>query len=128
MVFHLADDVHFTRAAVKLQRQHLITVDQLHWRRFPAFDVTFRLFRAQIKGKTQAMLGDHRRHIALFLMRFIRRVDQLYAITMVELTRLLVIDVCQKTQMRLRVDRRGIGGVGLGNGNYCTLGAFFNRY
>lgn len=120
--------MHFTRATAKFQRQHLITVDQLHWRRFPAFDVTFRLFRAKIKGKTQAMLGDHHRHIALFLMRFIRRVDQLYAITMVELTRLLVIDVCQKTQMRLRVDRRGIGGGGLGNGNYCTLGAFFNRY
>jgi len=39
VILHLADNVHFTRTAVKLQRQYFIAIHQLHRRRFPAFNI-----------------------------------------------------------------------------------------
>ena len=106
MILHLADNVHFTRTAVKLQRQHFIAINQLHRRRFPAFNIAFRLFRAKVKGKAQAVFGDHHRDIALLFMRFIRGVNQLHAVTMIKRTRLVVVNVRQEGEMGVRVDRR----------------------
>ena len=96
MVFHLANNMHFAGTAVKLQGKDFITVDQLHGRRFPALDIAFCLFRAQIEGEAETVLGDHHRHVALLFMRFIGRVDQLHAVAMIEFTRLMVVDVRQE--------------------------------
>jgi benzoate transporter len=60
--------MHFTRTAIKFKRQHFVAIDQLHWRGFPALNIAFCLFWTQVKCKTQAVLGDHHRHIALLFM------------------------------------------------------------
>ncbi|CEL29012.1 hypothetical protein SRM1_02360 [Pseudomonas fluorescens] len=112
VAFHLADDVHLARLAVELQRQHFIAVDQLHRRDFGAHaGHAFGLFRAQVEGETQTMLGDHHRHFACFFVRFVRGVDQLHAVTMIEVARFLVVDVGEERQVRIRVHRwrRGFG-------------------
>ena len=67
------------------------------------------LLRAQVEGEAQAVLGDHHRHFAGFLVGLVGRIDQLHAMAMVEVTRLLVVDVVEERQVRLRVHRRRLG-------------------
>ncbi|EIZ1210456.1 hypothetical protein MPJ21_005100 [Escherichia coli] len=42
--------------------------------------------------------------------------------------RLVHTNTCMKGTMQDNWETIGVIGVGLGNGNYCTLGVFFNRY
>ncbi len=100
MALHLADHVHFTRLAVELQGQHFVTLHQLHGRDLGAHaGHAFCLFRAQVEREAQAMLGDHHRHFAGFLMRFVSRIDQLHAVAVVEVASFLVVNVGQKRQV-----------------------------
>ncbi len=53
MAFHFADDVHFTRLAIKLQGEHFITMNQLHIADFSAHTGhAFGLFWTQVKRET----------------------------------------------------------------------------
>ena len=53
MALHFADNMHFTGLTIKLQRQHLITMNQLHILHFSAHPSdAFGLFRAQVKRET----------------------------------------------------------------------------
>ena len=110
MALHLADHVHLAWLAVELQGQHFIAVHQLHRRHLGAHTGhALGLLRAQVEGEAQAVLGDHHRHFAGFLVRLVGRIDQLHAMAMVEVARLLVVDVVEKRQVRLRVHRRRLG-------------------
>ncbi len=110
MPLDLAHHVHLARFAIELQRQYLVAVDQLHRCHLGLHPGhTLGLFRAQVERETQAVLGDHHRHFAGFFMGFERRVDQLDAVTIVEVAGLLVVDVGQERQMRFRVHRRRRG-------------------
>ncbi|MNK66411.1 hypothetical protein D3C87_857290 [compost metagenome] len=51
------------------------------------------------------MLGDHHRHFARFFVSLVRGVDQLHAVTVVEVARLLVVNVGEEGQVRIRVHR-----------------------
>jgi hypothetical protein len=44
-----------------------------------------------------------------FFVRFVRRVDQLHAVAVIEVAGLLVVDVGQERQVRIRVHRRRTG-------------------
>lgn len=110
VAFHLADDVHLARLAVELQGQYFVAVNQLHRRHLGAHaGHALGLFRAQVEGETQAVLGDHHRHFTGLFVGLIGRIDQLHAMTVIEVAGLLVVDVGQERQVRLRVHRRRRG-------------------
>ena len=110
VALHLADDVHLARLAVELQGQHLVAVDQLHRLHLGAHaGDALGLLGAQVEGEAQAVLGDHHRHFAVFLVGFVGGVDQLHAVAMVEVAGLLVVDVVEERQVRFRVHRRRRG-------------------
>lgn len=85
VALHLADHMHLAGLAIELQGQHLVTVHQLHRRHLGAHaGHALGLFRAQVEGEAQAVLGDHHRYFAGFLVGLVGRIDQLDAMAMVE--------------------------------------------
>ncbi|CNT62855.1 Uncharacterised protein [Salmonella enterica subsp. enterica serovar Bovismorbificans] len=79
---------------------------QLHRRGFPALNISFRLLWTKVERKTQAVFGDHDRYLALLLMCLIGRINQLYAVTVIKFPCFVVVDISEKAEMRLRIDRR----------------------
>ena len=104
--FILPDDVHLAGAAVEAQRQPLVAVDQRHrLGAHLALDAgdALGLLRAEAEGVAQAVLGDHQRHLAGFLVRLVGGLDQRDAVPGVERARRLVVDVGEVGQRFLRV-------------------------
>ncbi|MNC55248.1 hypothetical protein D3C75_1047690 [compost metagenome] len=66
------------------------------------------------------MLGDHHRHIPFLFVRLEGGINQCDSITLVELTRLLVINIGKKRQVRIRINRRR-------DGNRFAVAAFVYR-
>lgn len=125
MPLDLAHHMHFARFAVEFQGQYFVAVNQLHRCDLGAYaGHALGLLGAQVEGETQAVLGDHHRHFTGFFVGLVGRVNQLHAMAMVEVAGLLVVDVGQERQVRLRVHRRRCGfglatttGVGLDTRN-----------
>ncbi len=94
--------MHLARPAVETQRELLAAVHQDH-RVGPD---AFHLLGAQVEAVAQAVLGDHQRDVALFLMALEGRLDDLDAVFLVEGTGFFVVDVAEIAERVFRVDGR----------------------
>ena len=98
--------MHFARPAFKFQRVGFIAVFQHHRVGAHLAHHAFHalgLFRAQVEGKTQAVLGDHQADFAGFFVRFVSGVDQADAVAGVKLAGQVVIHIGQVAERGFRV-------------------------
>ena len=91
--------MHFAGLAVEAQLQFFLAIHQDQ--RFGTD--TLDLLRAELKTVAQAVLGDHQRHFACFLLAFVSRFDEADAVFFVEGPRLAIENIAQIVQRRFRV-------------------------